>query len=109
MAGPVFSVPYDFDMSGVINTRYSTVNEGFSIRNVRQRLFRGRCVEKGLLQQALQLFNQHKDAIRTLYREQPQLDERVLEKTIEYYDDFYEIINDERKTRREIENDCRRI
>jgi len=72
-------------------------------------LFRGRCVEKGLLQQALRLFNQHRDAIHTLYREQPQLDERVLEKTIEYYDDFYEIINDERKTRREIENDCRRI
>ncbi len=109
MAGPVFSVPYDFDMSGVINTRYSTVKEGFPIRNVRQRFFRGRCVEKGLLQQALQLFNQHKDAIYTLYREQPQLDEKVLEKTIDYYDDFYEILNDARKTRREIENDCRRI
>lgn len=109
MAGPAFSVPYDFDMSGVINTRYSTVNERFSIRNVRQRLFRGRCVEKGLLQQALQLFNRHKDAIYTLYREQPQLDEEVLKKTIEYYDDFYEIINDERKTRREIEDRCRRI
>lgn len=109
MVGPAFSVPYDFDMSGVINTRYSTVNERFPIRNVRQRLFRGRCVEKGLLQQALQLFNRHKDAIYTLYREQPQLDEGVLKKTIEYYDDFYEIINDERKTRREIENDCRRI
>ncbi len=109
LSGPVFSVPYDFDMSGVVNTRYAQVNEQFPIRTVRQRLFRGRCVEEGVLQQALQLFKQHKDAIYTLYREQPQLDEKVLENTIEYYDDFYEIINDERKTRREIEDDCRPI
>ncbi len=109
MAGPAFSVPYDFDMSGVINTRYSTVREGFPIRNVRQRLFRGRCVEKELLQQTLQVFNQHKDAIYILYRDQPQLGEKVLEKTIDYLDDFYEIISDEGKTRREIEDDCRWI
>ncbi len=109
MAGPAFSVPYDFDMSGVINTRYSTVREGFPIRNVRQRLFRGRCVEKELLQQTLQLFKQHKDAIYILYREQPQLDEKVLEKTIDYFDDFYEIISDEGKTRRAIQDDCRWI
>ena len=62
-----------------------------------------------MLQQALQLFNQHKDAIYTLYREQPQLDEKVLEKTIDYFGVFYEIISDERKTRREIEDDCRPI
>ncbi len=109
MAGPVFSIPYDFDMSGVINTRYSRVNKELPIRNVRQRLFRGRCVERELLQQVLQQFNRHKDAIYTLYREQPQLDERVLEKSIDYYDDFYEIINDEGKTRRAIEGDCREI
>ena len=47
MAGPVFSIPYDFDMSGVINTRYSRVNKELPIRNVRQRLFRGRCCREG--------------------------------------------------------------
>ena len=45
----------------------------------------GRCVEEGLLQQTLRAFEQHKDAIYTLYRAQPQLDEEVLEKTIEYF------------------------
>ncbi len=110
MAGPVFSVPYDFDMSGIINTRYSEVNrEMVPIRNVRQRFFRGRCVPPDQMARTLQVFNQHQDAIYALYAEQAQLDEKVREKTIEYLDDFYEIINDDKKVDREIVRDCRRI
>ena len=57
----------------------------------------------------LQTFNEHRDAIYALYTEQTQLDEKVREKTIEYLDDFYEIINDDRKIQREIVDDCRPI
>ena len=109
MAGPVFSVPYDFDMSGIINTRYSQVAEGLPIRNVRQRLFRGRCVTPDQMARTIQVFKDQKDAVYTLYMDQPQLDEKVREKTIDYLDDFYEIINDDRKVQREIVRDCRRI
>ncbi len=109
MAGPVFSVPYDFDMSGIINTRYSEVSEKVPIRDVRQRFFRGRCVPPDQMARTLQVFQEQKDAVYALYMEQPQLDEKVREKTIEYLDDFYEIIDDDRKVEREIVRDCRRI
>ena len=110
MAGPVFSVPYDFDMSGIINTRYAEVNRDMvPIRNVRQRYFRGRCVPPEQMARTLQVFNEHKDAIYALYMEQAELDEKVREKTIEYLDDFYEIIDDDRKVDREIVRDCRNI
>ncbi len=109
MAGPVFSVPYDFDMSGIINTRYSAVDEQLGIRNVKQRLFRGRCVPPDQMARTLQVFKERKDAVYALYMEQPQLDEKVREKTIDYLDDFYEIINDDRKVQREIVGDCRSI
>ena len=44
-----------------------------------------------------------------LYMEQAQLDEKVRKKTIEYLDDFYEIIDDDRKVEREIVDDCRHM
>jgi hypothetical protein len=109
MAGPVYSVPYDFDMAGIINTRYSAVDARLPIRNVRERFFRGRCVPPDLMARTLQVFKEQKDAVYALYMEQPQLDEKVREKTIDYLDDFYEIINDDRKVEREIVKDCRPI
>ena len=109
MAGPVFSVPYDFDMSGIVNTRYSEVNETLGIRNVRQRLFRGHCVPPDLMARTVQTFQEQKDALYALYMEQAQLDEKVRKKTIEYLDDFYEIIDDDRKVERDIVDDCRHM
>ncbi len=108
MAGPVFSVPYDFDMSGIINTRYSEVAEGLPIRNVRQRLFRGSCVPPDQMARTIQVFKEQKDAVYALYMDQPQLDEKVREKTIDYLDDFYEIINNDGRVNREIVRRCRR-
>jgi hypothetical protein len=108
MAGPVYSVPYDFDMSGLIDTRYSEVGEGLGIRSVRQRLYRGICRPRDVLMEAIEPYREHRDAIYALWNEQEGLDPKVLEETIEYLDEFYEIINDERKIEREIEDDCRR-
>ena len=108
MAGPVYSVPYDFDMSGIINTRYSEVDERLGIRNVRERLFRGTCVPPDRLARTIQVFKEQKDAVYALYMEQLQLDEKVREKTIDYLDDFYEIINNDRRVEREIVRRCRR-
>ena len=59
--------------------------------------------------QTVQEFQEQKEAMYALYMEQAQLDEKVREKTIEYLDDFYEIIDDDRKLDREIVRDCRRI
>ena len=109
MAGPIFSVPYDFDMSGIISTRYSSVAEGLDIRNVRQRLYRGRCTPQDVLTAGIELFLEHREGIYELYTDRSELDPKVLEKTVKYLDEFYEIISDERKTEREIERDCRRI
>jgi hypothetical protein len=109
MAGPVFSVPYDFDMSGIINTRYAVVNPAFDRRSVTQRLFRGRCVPPELMERTLQVFREKRDDVFALYRGQPQLEEGVLERSLDYLDSFYEIINDDGRVRRDIVEDCRRI
>ena len=44
-------VPYDFDMSGIVNPPYAEPNENFEIASVKQRLYRGMGVSKETLEQ----------------------------------------------------------
>jgi hypothetical protein len=47
-------LPYDFDMSGLVNANYATTSELLPISNVRQRLYRGFCYSEEMLQQVRQ-------------------------------------------------------
>ncbi len=102
------AVPYDFDWAGAISTRYARPDAKLNIRSVRERLFRGFCRPEEFFQQARQDLIEHKEEIYALYRNLEGLDPKVLEKTIEYFDDFYEIMEDDKKFKREILDECRR-
>ena len=108
MIGPVFPIPYDFDFSGIVDARYATPDESLDIRNVRQRQYRGICRPREEIDATLEVFQEKKESIYSLYRSQEGLEERTLEDTIDYLDDFYEIIDDPGKVRGRIERDCRR-
>jgi hypothetical protein len=87
--GPVFTLPYDFDISGLLNTRYadrlfSGNLEKLGLRNVRQRRFRGLCRSAPLWPGIFRRFNERRAEIG----------------------DFYEVINDEDRVRREFERHC---
>jgi hypothetical protein len=114
MDGPVYPVPYDFDIAGVIDARYANSvyqphrREQLSIRTVRERRYRGLCVFQPSLPTAIEVFNQKREEIYDLYRQQPALDPELLQRNLNYFDEFYDIINDEEKVKREIENWCRK-
>ena len=38
-----WAVPYDFDFSGIVDARYAAPDPRFSIKDVRQRFYRGWC------------------------------------------------------------------
>jgi hypothetical protein len=105
----VYSVPYDFDYAGIIATPYAVPSERLPIRTVRERLYRGVCRPDEELARTLAVFNQQKEAIYALYRNEPLLEDSYRERTIEYLDDFYEIIEDPGKVRREMISKCRGV
>lgn len=112
--GPLYCVPYDFDLAGLLNTRYANrlFRENLrtlGIRSVRQRLYRGLCYSQPYLPQVFDLFNRKREAIYALYRDLAGLDGEVLEDTLEYLDEFYETINDERKAKRAFQDRCRKV
>ncbi len=108
MIGPVFPIPYDFDFSGIVDTRYATPDPSLGTRDVRQRVYRGICRPREDLDLTIQVFQDRKEEVYDLYRSQTGLDDDVLEDTIEYIDEFYETIENPGRVRSRMERDCRR-
>lgn len=104
--GRYLTIPYDFDWSGIVDARYAVPDPRLPISDVRQRIFRGYCRPDVDHDGLIDRFNAQRDAIRALYEGMPELEEGARKRALEYYDRFYEIINDSRKYDREIVRAC---
>ena len=104
--GLIVPVTYDFDQSGFVDAPYARPDERFRIRSVRQRLYRGRCVNNEYLLDSLEKFRKAKDDLYRLIREQEGLEDRGRKALVRYMDDFYDIINDPRKVARRMSEEC---
>ena len=104
--GPIYSVPYDFDMSGLVDAPYADPNPKFRIRSVTQRLYRGRCAYIDNLPTTLQLFQDNRATIYGLIEQQEGLDESSRKKVTKFVDRFYKVIDNPKKVHREIVTQC---
>lgn len=97
-----YVVAYDFDICGLVDPPYATVDEQLQpfISSVRERLNRGfpRTMEE--LKETIKIFNEKKDQIYNLVKNNEYLAPKVKSSTISYIDDFYKIINDDRDVKR---------
>ena len=93
--GEVFySIPYDFDHCGLVNAPHAEPSSQFRLRDVRQRLYRGRCVNNELLPSTLDQFRQRRAAIEALIDNQGELSSFTRRRTRSYIKGFYKIIDD---------------
>jgi hypothetical protein len=105
-AGAIYAIPYDFDMSGLVDAPYAEPNPRFRIKRVTQRLYRGRCAYNDNLQTSIQLFQDNRDAIYELFGQQQQLEESTRKKVSKFVDRFYDVVDDPKKIHREISSQC---
>jgi len=101
-------IPYDFDMSGLVNTSYSTVslvqNEKLEITDVTQRLYRGfkrdekylYQVRKEFIAKQVEVF-EHINSLETLF-ENP----KKFTKAKEFISTFYRILQNDERFKKEI-------
>jgi hypothetical protein len=109
MGDTLHAVPYDFDWSGVIDARYARPDSRLRIRSVRERLFRGLCQPAEVLEPVLARFEALRDSIAAVYREVPDLDQRIIERSSRYHDEFFHEIADRRRfVSQAVTPDCRR-
>ena len=105
--GPIWPMAYDFDWTGIVWTRYSFPDSRLPIRSVRDRLYRGICRTPEQWAPILSKFQEQKAALYAVYDSVPGLDPRYIKQTREYLDEFFEVIGDRRKVKRELIDTCR--
>ncbi|MGH7568317.1 MAG: hypothetical protein ACREL9_04975, partial [Gemmatimonadales bacterium] len=103
-----YAVPYDFDWSGVINTRYAVPHPTLGTRTVRERVFRGTCFEDSQMDPVLALFQAKKDTLYALYRGQAGLDPDEAKQALGYFDEFYRTLANPRSARQVVRANCLR-
>jgi hypothetical protein len=105
-AGSLLAIPYDFDLSGFVNAPYAAPDPELGIDSVRQRLYRGYCVNNRYVEASVDRFQEARDALYALVANQQELEPTVREYIASYMDEFYEIIGDPREAERQIIGKC---
>ena len=106
--GVTYPVPYDFDYSGAVDAHYAVPPPQLPIRSVRSRIFRGHCVDPTVFAEAFDTFRSRRQAIHALFRDEvgQLIDPPVAQRMLRYLDEFFAVIGDPEKARREIVTRC---
>ena len=102
----MYSVPYDFDMTGFVNAPHAQPNSRFGLRSVRQRLYRGRCVHNDYLAAAVVKFGEQRDAIYALVDSQEQLTKSTRRSQERFVDGFFKDIESDKDIQKNLMDDC---
>ncbi|PWT97437.1 MAG: hypothetical protein C5B52_13820 [Bacteroidetes bacterium] len=107
-------VPYDFDMSGVVDAPYAVVSKigdvQLPIDNVRQRYYRGYCRPDSLTEFIRQEFISKKDKILGCTDElNGLLSEKEIREIRSYLAEFFDILVDDKSFKRQVLSTCRKL
>ena len=102
----VYSIPYDFDMCGIVDAPHAKPNRRFRLRDVRQRLYRGRCTNNELLPSTLERYRERRSQLEALINDQAELSKLTRRRTRDYLKSFYRIIDDPKLARKYLFKRC---
>ena len=89
-----YPVPYDFDHAGIVSAPYANPPEALLLRSVRERRYRGYCVQnQALFEPVIAHYNRLKKEIYSLYTDCELLDAKYVKSSRQYLNEFYETIN----------------
>jgi hypothetical protein len=101
-------VPYDFDWSGIVGAPYAKPDYRLPIKSIKERLYRGPCIEREPLNGILDKFRAIKDSVTTLYQSLEGMEPKRRDEALKYLGDFWKVIDDPKSTDRELRQVCQR-
>jgi len=104
--GYIRSIPYDFDQSGLVDAPHADPNPKFRLRNVRQRLYRGRCVNNDRLDATIAGYLSKRDEILQIPVEIEDLSDRSKSSMTSYLESFYNVITSQKRVEKELIKKC---
>lgn len=102
----LFAIPYDFDITGMVNAPYATPNPRFKLRSVRERRYRGRCAFNAHLPESLQAFRDKKEALYALVENEAVLTKSSKNGMRKFLRSFYKVIDNPKSLDRRIVTAC---
>jgi hypothetical protein len=105
--GPYIAVPYDFDMAALVDAPYAEPNPKLRLYSVKERLYRGRCVNNDLLPATLDRFRAERGEIESTILNQAELAEKQRDYALDFLASFYDDIESDRRIERNFIKKCR--
>jgi hypothetical protein len=101
-----WSVPYDFDQAGLVDSPYAAPAPRFKIRSVQQRLYRGRCYNNDAIDSTLAAYKDKKAAILATMSEVDMASKRARKEMTDFIESFYKGIDSERRVTSNLRKRC---
>lgn len=105
-AGVLYPVPYDFDMSGMVDAPYARPHPRLHIDDVKTRVYRGRCRNNDRLPATIDAFMNARAGIEQLLQDTPELSGKTRRDMSRYVQSFYSTIEDETRVRKLFVESC---
>jgi hypothetical protein len=100
-------IPFDFDMSGLVNANYASPPSHLPIRLVRTRYYRGLCQPDDVMEDTVAHMLSKKAEVLALYQTQEDLSRLTRNRSISYVRKFFAILEDEVLFKEEVLDRCR--
>lgn len=104
--GTNWSIPYDFDMTGFVEPPHLKPNPTYKQRDVRQRVYRGRCYNQRHLPTSIQSFHDSRADIEALIATQPEMDKSARRRSANYVQSFYKLLENEDRFLKNFADTC---
>ncbi len=103
-------IPYDYDMTGLVNAPYAVVKESMPIKNVRERHFRGYCRNREVNEYVrLKYLELEPSLWLTVHNVKEHMDPKEFMVAENYLKDFFSLARNKEKYDENISQKCRKI
>ena len=98
------AIPFDFDLTGLVNAGYGFPDPKMGINSNRDRIFTGICRSREEFQAALEKFLIRKESFYSVVNDFPYLNERSKKDIISFLDQFFEQLDNQKDLDRLLNN-----
>jgi hypothetical protein len=106
--GKFIPIPYDFDLSGIVNAPYAEADSSLEIDSVTERVYRGVACPPAVWDATVRHFLAKRDAILQLWGTTPLLEEKDRREAVAYLEEFFAIISDPAAVQKKIKGEMAR-
>jgi hypothetical protein len=101
-------LPYDFDLAGLVNAPYATINESLDIKSVQERLYRGYCRNESVMHYVRSEYLRLEPAImKVMNNHQAYFDQNEFLQMNAFIEKFFEILKSDNQFKHSILLSCR--